>query len=245
MNYKEYNQKDVGVPETLQGEIPLHAKLGIEQIVYRHILETLKSASEDESIFAANVRSLLSLVPPNKKQEILDRHDEYESIDEHWEFKKLCGVNMNPSNDPTLREQLGSPYKITIPNTDWHELFGIICEAFYELGVTWKQDVFNVEIKRVKDDTSVEPTPVFDGYVAEPDEPTESGKRPQKCAYCREPVAEGKGDRHTYHTLIHKDHLTAYGEQLNAELQKKENPPKPKTPEWEAYVRNYAKQHQR
>ena len=241
MSYKEYNQKDVGVPETLQGEIPLHAKLGIEQIVFRQMLETAKSASDDETKFAANVRILLSYLPPAKKNEVKGRSDEYTSTDEHWEYKMFCGVPLGTPEAPIN----GSPWKSSEEVIDWHSLFEIICEAFYELGVTWKQDIFNAEIKKIKDDTSIEPTPVFDGYVADPDEPTESGGRAQRCAYCHEPVAEKKGDRHTYHILLHKEHLQAYGEQLNAELQKEENPPKPKTPEWEIYVRNYAKQHQK
>src|SRR5208283_1082774 len=174
---KEYKPEELNLPENLREETPIHSKVDIEQIVFRQMLLTNQAASQDESIFAANVRVLLSFLPNQKKQEVKERSAEYTSTNQSWQYKNFCGVPLGTPEEPIN----GSPCLLTEDVTDWHQLYEIILYTFETLGITWKTDTFTVEaMKALEDKPLPEPTPVFNGATPEQPE-TEKQAQVQHC----------------------------------------------------------------
>ena len=110
--------------------------LSIEKIVAEQIRRASESASQDEFIFAANVRILLSMMPQQKREELRNQMDEYTSTTERWEYKYFCGVHIGTIEKPVN----GSPIKVEEETIDWHKLFELILKAFEDIGFTWKSD---------------------------------------------------------------------------------------------------------
>lgn len=166
---RTFNPAELGTTAVDLNAIPIRDKLDIEQLVFRQMLATDQSASQDESIFAANVRTLMSYLPITQKRAVEERRDEYVKTVEHWEYKTFCNVQLNLQNDPKLQKELGSPFLVTDEVTDWHALRDIINETFQELGVTWKFDDWEKELRKVKDTPEFQRTPLLENiYHAEP-----------------------------------------------------------------------------
>jgi hypothetical protein len=199
-NFKrEYKSKDLNIPEGIQGEVPLHSKLDIEQLVFRQIERTNQAAVMDESFFAANVRILLSYVPTNKRIEILDRENDYTSTTTTYQYKYFCSVPLGTPENPVN----GSPALIEEKVTEWHKLYEIILDVFESLGITWKQDSHTVETMNRDDMVLPEPTPTFEGAVSEMQSVADKSVRVQHCAVCKGIVSGDDSGKHKYHKLIH------------------------------------------
>lgn len=155
---RKINPKDLSVDDDLLEESPIHGELDIEALVFRQIERTANSASQDETLFANNVRVLMTYLPEYKQEEIQDRSGEYTSTIQRWQFKYWCGVPLGTIEEPIN----GSPALIEEEITDWHQLFQILMNTFEQCGVTWKRDDLTVEARRVDESrSSPVPTPVF------------------------------------------------------------------------------------
>jgi hypothetical protein len=195
---KRINPKDLKLDKDLLEDTPIHGELDIEALVFRQIERTHQAAVQDEVVFAANVRLLLNLLPTHKRDEIVERSDEYTSVSEHYEYKYWCGVPMGTIEKPVNR----SPYKITEEVIDWYKMLEIILSAFEECGVTWKTESWTVEAGKIKDEEPVlkTPTPVFKKDVVK----EEPEKRFKRCAVCGLKIERGTGANYKGN-LVHRD----------------------------------------
>lgn len=186
MSAKQFLPKDLPVDKELLNSIPIKGELNIEQLVFLQIMHTCQSALQDEELFAANVRLLLSTVPSHKRLEILKNEGEYKSTVEQWQYKYWCGVQLGTPEHPIN----GSPVLIEEEVVDWHKLFEIILGSLEECGVTWKRDTWTIEVGKVElEKTLPNPTPVFDQkFTPECEQPN-----PLSNAPCGGVGGEGKG----------------------------------------------------
>ena len=211
---RNYNQQEIPVDSNVLEESPIHGELNIEQLVFRQIERTYLSATQDESLFAANVRLLLATVPSHKRTEILERSDEYTSTVEKYQYKYCCNVPLGTPEEPVN----GSPFLVTEEVIDWHQLFEIILKAFQDCNLTWKFEKWTIEIGKVNNtDTIAPPTPTFEDKFKRPNvlnelsetasKPTVDQK-PQKqmrpCSICSKHVEKGTGLFYN-HKLVHKE----------------------------------------
>lgn len=194
----EIDPTDLNTDADLLGDAPIKGQMNIEYLISRQVLTTGQSATQDESLFSANVRILLSMIPKRRRDDITNRRDEYTSINTHYEYKYNCNVRMGTPEEPIL----GSPWVVTEEVSDWHTLFQIIMEALEEEGITWKRDNWTVEAKRIKDGKPApQPTPVLLNTPL-PEQPIIPGfttppaktKKQRKCGCgCGEPIAPKTG----------------------------------------------------
>jgi hypothetical protein len=211
---KKYNFDEVPADEKLLEEATIRGELDIETLVFRQIERTSQSASQDEALFASNVRILMSYLPSHKREEITMRADEYSSIQKKYEYKYNCNVPMGTPEEPVC----GSPYVIEEEVIDWHLLFQILMDVFEECGVTWKFEKWTVEIGAVEEKEKVLPMPAitnrFKNAVAEElameQAPQREIKHGRACAICRKHVNPGTGcyyksKQMTSRKIVHKD----------------------------------------
>ena len=205
---KKIDAKDLGIEDDQLNENSIHDKINIEILIFRQILATSQAASQDESIFTANIRVLLSMIPATKRDEIQQRTDEYTSTTTRWDYKMFCGVPLGTPEEPIN----GSPRIVEEEATDWHLLFEIILHALEELGITWKRENVTVEVGGLEDKESakIKPTPVFSNTPTQQDEPNISyptttpakTKNLPTCGICGKHVAVDTG-MHFKHIQIH------------------------------------------
>lgn len=210
MAEKKIKKEDLNVDDDLLNEAAIHDKINMEMLIFRQIERTAQSALQDESLFAANVRVLLSMIPQSKRDEITNREDEYKSTETHWEFKHFCGVPLGTIAEPVN----GSPYEVTNDVWDWHSLFEMILHALEDMGITWKRENWTVEARRIENGKpSPKPTPVFiDVPKAEAtNDPTQaqanaegSKKHLRRCGICKKHVEPGTGEFYM-HRIVHKE----------------------------------------
>lgn len=181
---KNFTPKDFHLgSEELNAQI--RDTLDIEQIVFRQMLSTNISASQDETIFAANVRVLMNYLPTSKKQEIYERTEEYMSKIQRWDYKYWCGVPLG-----TIEHKVnGSPFLVEDEVTDWHKLYEIILEILEECGLTWKFDEWQKEVQKVKE-KKPEPTPLLENIYNAPVEAAKQEKQGsvQHCKVCQDVI---------------------------------------------------------
>jgi len=199
---RKYDPQDINIDRNLLDNIPIKGQLNVEGLVFRQIERTCVSALQDESLFASNVRLLLSTVPTHKRKEILEKTDEYTSTTETWQYKYFCGVPLGTVEHPIN----GSPVLTEEEIIDWHKLFEIILTVFEDCGLTWKRDSWTIEVGKEEDIKSLPPpTPVFIDTFKNPNLtgqpksnlPTSVLDAPQKyarpCAICGQHVGPGTG----------------------------------------------------
>ena len=207
------DKNDLNVSDDLLEDSNIQSKVNVEQLIFRQIERTNLAATQDETYFSANVRILLSMIPISKRDEILERTDEYVSTETHYEWKHWCGVPLGTVENPVN----GSPAQVTNEVYDWHRLYEIILASLEDLGITWKKDAWTVETVRiVEGKPAPKPTPVFlDAPQAKeltqtteetkPVEPKVTQvKRNRRCynAKCRKQIESGTGvfkDGHLFH----------------------------------------------
>lgn len=209
--------------EDLLENVPIHGELNVEMLVFRQIERINLSATQDEILFASNVRILMSMVPSHKREEILDRSDEYTSTSEHYEWKFWCGVPLGTVENPVNN----SPYKIEEEVIDWHKLYEIVLEILEDCNLTWQLEKWTIEIGKVKQDKPLPPpTPVFVNKF----EKTVSKQHPElkenevldkklrPCAICGKHVNPGTGcfyktEQMPKKKIVHKNECRQIAEQ--------------------------------
>lgn len=194
---KRFEPKDIGLDKDFTDDTPIHGQLDIEQLLFRQIERTNQAAVQDETLFAANVRILLSMIPTNKREEVHARHDEYTSTQQRWEHKYCCGVPMGTPEEPVN----GSPALIEEEVIDWHMLHQCIMEALEMSNLTWKRESWTVDAQRAEE-TESKPQPhplLFDEPVQETPiqipsaEPVKKIKNRSVCKVCEHPIEPGDG----------------------------------------------------
>lgn len=202
---RSFTPQELGMNPATANDVTIHDTLDIDQIVYRQILATQQS--QDDATFAANVEKLACYIPTNKQQLLIERQEEYIVHSKYWMFKHMCNVAMNPTNDPVLREQLGSPYLVEEDVVNYISKFQVIMQILEAIGMTWKVDDFEQEVTKPK---KVDPpkTPLFENiYHAEV---TEEQTTPEQtyiptCRMCGDNIdtIKNPGTRHKqFHKLI-------------------------------------------
>lgn len=142
--------------EDVFSEPEIRAKLDIEDLVWRQIDRTNISASYDEVVFAANVQTLMSMLPRHKRDELQARHKEYVSTREEWKYRIWAGIQQGTIEEPSD----GSPWKVEVTEVDWHFLYELVLNAFEETRVSWKTERVTKSLGRVKKE-DVKATPYF------------------------------------------------------------------------------------
>jgi len=205
-----YDPKSLPVNQSTLEETPLYNKIDVASIVFRQIERTNMSASQGEELFASNVRLLMSHVPSHKRDEILERSEEFTSTSKSLQFKFWCGVPMGTVEHPVN----GSPFEIEEEVIDWHKLYEVVLDILEDCGITWKFEKWTVEVGAVEKKKEVPPpTPAFkkkskikvqmESFSQEVEKKSKKRKRP--CAICGNDIV-GRGTSVNYkHRRVHKD----------------------------------------
>jgi len=191
------NPKDLKIDEDLLKDSSIKGELNIQQLVFRQIERTHQAAIQDETVFAANVRLLLNMLPSHKRNEVIDRADEYVSTQKSYQYKYNCGVPLGTPEHPIN----GSPALIEEEVYDWYKLLEIILDTFEECGVTWKIEPWTIETGKLKIEENTKfPTPVYrkDMLKKEPE------KRFKRCAICGLKIERGTGANYNG-KLVHRE----------------------------------------
>lgn len=215
---KKFNPADLPVDTSVLEETPIKGELNIESLVFRQIERTYLSALQDESLFASNVRLLLSTIPKHKRDEVLSFSDEYTNVNKQYQYKYCCGIPMGTPDEPVS----GSPVLIEEEVVDWHKLFEIILSSLEEIGISWKYDQSTIEVGGIPSDKPMPvPTPVFDASFkpqalgdspssptpsahVDAEKPVEKPKYQRPCAICGHHVSPGTGQFYM-HRVVHKE----------------------------------------
>ncbi len=188
---KEFNKDQLGIPSNLRGPTPIKGKLDVEQLIFKQIERTAQSAIQDESLFAANVRLLMSMLPQYKRDELKNMSAEYTSTSQNYQYKYFCGVPLGTPDHPIN----GSPFLNEEENIDWHLLFELIMNSYEDIGFTFKSDTRAIEV-RDPDGALVLPTPTFeatDTPAAIEQAKAEKTRRRYDCKVCGKHIEHGTG----------------------------------------------------
>ena len=153
-------------------DLDIKDRVPMPRSVYLQIERCNMSISgADESIFEANVRALLTMIPKHKKQQVLDRDTEYNDTFEAFDFAEHCGVQMGSTFAPLMREDeegekyvvkrdeegnidwtdphIISPHLNQKTETDYEKLYHVIINALESANITWKIQRKTVEMGRI------------------------------------------------------------------------------------------------
>ena len=193
---KEFDPTKLPVAKSTLEETPLYNKIDVSSIVFRQIERTNMSALQGEEFFASNVRLLMSHVPSHKRDEILERSEEYSSTVKSYQYKFFCGVPLGTVEDPVN----GSPFEVEEEVIDWHKLYEICLDILEECGITWKFEKWTIEVGVVEKEKKEipPPTPVFAKELTEEisnekvsPEKRIKIKRKRPCAVCGDHCQKG------------------------------------------------------
>ena len=145
-------------------DVQIRGKLSIEELVRRQIERcNISIGTFDQSVFEANVRALLKMLPTRKQEEIMNNTSEFNSSIKKFVFEKWCGVNMGSMNNPVMNElniecgfpevpkvqrlpdgtvdwtdpNIMSPRLVEYEETDYEKLYEIILQGLQAVGLTW------------------------------------------------------------------------------------------------------------
>lgn len=195
---KEFDKKDLNVDTNAIDETVIRGKLDIQALIFRQVERCAQAAMQDESLFAANVRILLSMLPKIKRDELMERSDEYTSTTRNYQYKYFCGVPLGTPEHPINN----SPFLAEEEAPDWHKLFEMIMYAFEEIGYTFKIDSQTVEIMPQQDEKEYLPEPSLPQTSTShtPTTPTaelelQTDKRRYNCPICDQHIQPHTGER--------------------------------------------------
>ena len=191
MSKKVYEKKDLNVEPSAIDETAIRGKLDIQALIFRQVERCAAAAQQDETLFAANVRILLSMLPKIKRDELMDRSDEYTSTSQTYQYKYFCGVPLGTPDHPIN----GSPFLNEEENIDWHLLFELIMNSYEDIGFTFKSDTRAIEV-RDPDGALALPTPTFeatDTPAAIEQAKAEKTRRRYDCKVCGKHIENGTG----------------------------------------------------
>ena len=151
-------------------EPTIRGELSIDTLVFRQIERTNISASQDEALFANNVRTLMSMLPKHKRDEFDtdEKKQEYIEMVLTWKYQYWCGIPVG-----TIKKPINdSPRQVEEPIVDWNKLYELILDAFEEIGISWRIEKETIELGRVEE--KAKPTP----YYGEPNDEEEKEETP-------------------------------------------------------------------
>lgn len=144
-------------------ELTIRGHLSIEDLVRRQIDRcNLSMSGMDPSIFEANVRALLSMLPSHKRAEVMTRENDFNTTGTEYEFQYNCNMRMGTPDNPVTsdglppnedRSNVISPVPVEVERTDYEKLYEIIIESLESVGLTW-----NIEAKFVEHGAVVDTT---------------------------------------------------------------------------------------
>ena len=133
-----------------EDELEIRGRMDIEDIVKYQINRcNISSTDPDPNIFNSNVLVLLDILPAHKRQQVLDRQEDYGEIEKRTEYDNWCGTNILSTKRPVE--------EFTI---DYHLLYRIVLDAFADSGLTWKIEQELIELGKVGWKKEV-PTPYY------------------------------------------------------------------------------------
>lgn len=141
--------------EELAKAVAIRGRIPIESTVFRQMERTnIALSNPDPSVYEANVRALLYLLPSQKRMEVEGRAGEFNRRETSLEYKTWCGQNVGTVENPFIDEDTGeilSPIVSEMEVTDYETLHKIIVVAFEDLGLTWKTEKSGREVGEVID----------------------------------------------------------------------------------------------
>lgn len=130
--------------------VSIRGHLSIEDLVRRQIDRCNVSMSgADQSIFEANVRALMTMLPSHKLSEVMKRKDEYNVKIDDWRYEENCGARMGTPSTPITSDgrpakedwsNVISPVPVSYTQTDYEKLYEIIMQGYESLNLTWRVD---------------------------------------------------------------------------------------------------------
>lgn len=154
----------MSIPEVVEElkaleEVEIRGQLSIEDLVRRQIDRcNISMSGPDPSVFEANVRALMTMLPSNKYQQILSAADEYNSEIHDWQYEQWCGINMGTPDDPITTDggkpkedwsNVISPKPVSRVETDYEKLYEVILRTFEAVGLTWRVEPKVAEFGKV------------------------------------------------------------------------------------------------
>ena len=148
--------------------INIKDRVPMPQSVYVQIERCNSSISQaDPSIFEANVRALLAMLPSFKKKEVLSRSNDYNVTYEDFEYESYCNIQVGKIDAPKLHDKnkpvkrlednsidwsdlnIKSPRLVTKTETDYEKLYNVILDGLESANITWKIEHKTVERGKV------------------------------------------------------------------------------------------------
>lgn len=149
---------DVMRLESLE-EANIRGHLSIEDLVRRQIDRcNMTMGGLDETIFHANVRALMKMLPSKKLADIEDRGIEYNTTVKEWHYEQWCGINMGTPQNPITTDDeppkddwsnVISPRPNEYTQTDYEKLYELVIQGFESVGLTWRIEAKVVEFGKV------------------------------------------------------------------------------------------------
>lgn len=150
--------QDVERLESLE-EASIRGHLSIEDLVRRQVDRcNMSMGGDNTSIFDANVRALMKMLPSTKLDEILRRESEYNEVIHDWHYEYWCNVKMGTPDHPITsddeppnedRSNVISPNPVSYTQTDYEKLYELVIQAFESVGLTWKVEARVAEFGKV------------------------------------------------------------------------------------------------
>lgn len=145
--------------------VTFRERVNISNNLYLQLERCLATISGvDPSVFEANVRGLLGLLPSFKRQEVLRRGKEYNDTYQEFQYETYCNIQVGSIVEPALYDEsqpvmrdkvtdeilwsdpnIQSPKLVQITDTDYEKLFFVIVDALEAADLT-----YNVESKTVE-----------------------------------------------------------------------------------------------
>lgn len=140
-------------------EASIRGHLQIEDLVRRQMDRcNMTMGAEDTTIFEANVRALMKMLPSTKLDDVLRRESEYNETVRDWHYEYWCGTKMGTPENPITtddeppnddRSNVISPTPISYTQTDYEKLYELVIQGFESVGLTWRVDAKVAEFGKV------------------------------------------------------------------------------------------------
>lgn len=154
----------------------IQGKLELEDIVRRQI-DRCNTSAMDTSLFSINVKMLMNLLPSRRLKELQDMKNEYVEEVENWKFEYWGSIPLGTIEKPYYVNTpdsayydggepiLKSPIRVKEYVTNYEKLYTLVLEMLEQVGLTWRQQVVEIEGGSVDFNESADvdtPTPTYD-----------------------------------------------------------------------------------
>lgn len=159
---KPRSRADPELLRQLEEQITIREKLDIQSLLFRQVERcNISISNPDPSIFEANVRILMSLLPPQSIDKVRTRTDEFNKKKDIPLIETFCGVPMVDYDEdgkplpPKYDEQIFTDYEI---------LYEFIMAELAKLGITYSIEQLNIELGAVRDEVDLVPGPMINSF---------------------------------------------------------------------------------